>query len=209
MSGGLLNPDLVRAFQAYFRTKGDSPRAVSEILPVVVLDDNSRGPYPPYRAWYASGFSVKTAAEYSYAWVTNEDGVPGQIAPTGIGKSSLVVDDIYCKPLDAADDYVVCISRKGSITADSSDRVNDRAEEKALETSTNPVFGNVTVNVKHQPGQLFRSSSQLWPAEFVVGKVTRIKGPFTVGPQGLVAVCPSLLNNGILAMFVGRYYGAA
>lgn len=198
--------DLVRSVANYFRVKGTPVEAV----PVVVMDDNSRGPFPPHRRWYGSALAPALAANYSYAWVTNEDGREGQIAPTGLGKSVVVVDEIYVKAQNAADDFVVAISRKGSILPNlGTTNANDASEEKALDPTTNPVVGNVSINKTQQVGQLWLgNNSQVWPATFVAGQVLLIPGPFTLGPQGLLAVACSNLANGIFAMFRGRYYAA-
>lgn len=202
MPGG---SDLIRAVANYLRIKGDPPEAV----PVILIDDNSKGPYPPCRVWYGSSLSPNVAAQYSYAWVTNEDGVEGQIAPTGRGKSVMVVDDIYVKSLTAVDDFVIAITRKGSILPTTTTLANDASEEKAVETSTNPVFGNVTINRNQQAGQLWLgNNSQVMPATYIAGTLHRIPGPFTLGPQGILAVAPSTVNNGIFAFFRGRYYPA-
>lgn len=197
--------DLIRSVANYFRVKGTPVEAV----PVVILDDNSKGPFPPCRHWYGSGLSGPVAAQWSYVWATNEDGREGQIAPTGLGKSVMVVDEIFVKAQTAVDDFVIAISRKGSILPTTTTLANDASEEKALDPTTNPVFGNVTLNRNQQAGQLWLgNNSQVWPATFTAGTVVRIPGPFTLGPQGLLAIAPSLVNNGIFAMFRGRYYAA-
>jgi len=195
--------DLIRAARSYFRVKG----AALDVVPVVVIDNNALGPVVPYRAWYAGSISSKVAAQYAYVWITNEDGVQGQIAPTGPGKSAVVIDEIYVRTYDLIDDYFISISRKGSITPGASAKGNDAAQAPEADLVTNPLFGNISVNQTTQAGQLWGNNSQLWPGG-PLGTVTRIPGPFVLPPQGICAVNPATVNNGILAMFRGRYYPA-
>lgn len=195
--------DLIRAARSYFRVKGSA----LDVVPVVVIDDNSRGPIPAYRVWYASAILGAVAAQYAYGWITNEDGVQGQIAPTGPGKSAVVVDEIYVKAVTAVDDYFISISRKGSITSGISAKANDAAQAPEADLVTNPLFGNVTVNQTNQAGQLWGNNSQVFPGG-ALGIVTRIPGPFVLPPQGILAINPASLANSMIVHFRGRYYPA-
>jgi hypothetical protein len=197
--------DLIRAVRSYFRFKGQA----LDTVPVVVIDDNSKGPFPPYRAWYGGAILAGVAAQYAYGWVTNEDGKPGQIAPAGPGKSAVIVDEIFAVCTTAVDDYFISMSKKGSPAAPAVTALaNDAAQEKVLdEPVTNPQFGNVTINQVNQPGQLWGNNSQRFPGG-ALGIVTRIPGPFVLGPQGVLAINPATLANSMLVFFRGRYYSA-
>ena len=205
MGGGLPTDALVRAYQRYFRAK-DSPNIPSDMLGVVIMDDNSQGPNAPYRGWYAGVSSPQVAAQYSYAWIANEDGPPGAVAPTSVGKSFVVIDEVRVKGLNAADDFVFTVSIKGVIVGGTKISVfaaNDELDP--LQATSSPRLANVSIQAFQQVGQIF-SVNQVWPADFIAGSCAIIRGPFVLGPNGLFAVCPSNVNNGLLAWFRGRYY---
>src|SRR5712671_1055455 len=99
-----VRPELAAAWQKYFTQKsGLSPDIPGQILPVVILDDNSRGPYQAYRGWHAGVAIGAFAGNYSYCGIANVDDPAKQ-------KSVIVVDEIWAKSPVAATDFLVSLT---------------------------------------------------------------------------------------------------
>ena len=70
----LVQLELARAWQSYFRQKGGAaPTIPGELLPVVIMDDNTNGPFPPCRTWFAGNTQIAVAAQFSYFIMSNSD----------------------------------------------------------------------------------------------------------------------------------------
>lgn len=189
----LLQLDLVRSWASYFKTKGGVvPRAPAEIVPVVIMDDASKGPYPPYRAWHFGAQTGPVAGQFSYVGVKNAD-----VAGT---KGSVMVVDYILVVSPTPADVVPVITNDSSITFAVFVAVEDCAEEKDQAPTNAPAFANVVGGVQSIVGGL---GTQRVP---MTGAVERIDGPWSLGPQGIFAVRPLIVNAIIGVYFRGRYY---
>lgn len=196
MTSQLITPELARAYQAYFRTKGgEQPIVPRDVLPVVILDDNSLGPYPAYRAWHA-GVSLAAGAvgEFSYIGIRNSDKL--------IPPSAVVVDSVDFR-LTVAADVKIGITNDTTIVLGGQVPVLDSAEEKETIPSDAPKIGNAQIgflNSVGAVGTVFSPAGDLLPH--------RIDGPWTIGPNGVFLIRPGVAQIGIVAYFRGRYYPA-
>lgn len=187
------SPELARAWQQYFRVRGGAaPTLPSDILPVVILDDNSRGPYAAHRAWVAGIGQGALAANFTFVGILNAD-------PLGASRSAVVVDQIYVRLL-VADDMAIGLTTPGVVPlAGPLQSVADAIQDKEATTGA-PLLGNVQVGQVQQVaafGSLFPNNTTT---------LQRIDGPWTLGPQTELVIRPLSVNAAIAAFFRGRYY---
>lgn len=189
----LLRLELVRAWEHYFRQKGGAaPVVPADILPVVIMDDNTRGPYPAYRAWVGGNQADAVAAQYSYVGVINQDD-PAQ-------KSCVVVDEVIFRTTTTDDAWIGCTT-KAILALGTLSNVVDVAEEKDAAPSDFPRLGNVQIG-------LLRSAQNQVGTKIPNGAITyqRLPGPWTLGPQAVLYLQTVIVNNTLIAFFRGRYY---
>jgi hypothetical protein len=186
--------ELVRAWENYFRQKGGrGPAIAPDVIGVLPLDDAAA--YPPYRRWHTGGAQAAVAAQFSYVGIWNND--------TPEKKSVLVVDELLARPITAADDLVVGVSLVGQVAGFSDNLVEDTAEEKDQQPSHRPFIGNVHWGTC---GSATNAASATWPHNALTGAT--LKGPWSLGPQGLLLLRTGVVNNGLSFYARGRYYEA-
>jgi hypothetical protein len=195
-AGGLISTDLVRAWEQYFRQRGGAaPNVPSDVLGVVLLDDNSRGPFPGYRSFFAGRSISLVAAQFSYVGILNNEN------NISSGRSVVVIDWIYYRNLTAADDVIVSVSNSSAIVLANLLAVQDAAEDKDQQSSDNPLIGNVlsgTLNSATVNGTALAAGGD------TIGH--RLDGPWTLGPGAQLLVRPATVNEGLQVHFRGRYY---
>lgn len=199
MTANLIVPELARAWQNYFREKGGmSPNIPQEIVPVVIMDDNSKGPYPPCRHWHFGTNLGPIVSNYSYIEIFNADDLKSQ-------RSICVVDQVWVRSgtvlTPTAADFLIGVTPFNN--AFSEDQTRDVIIEKE-QAVNDPLFNNVRGGTTALASALVAS---IFPAG-VAGVVSNIPGPFVLGPQQALLLTTSLLNNAISAYFRGRYYAS-
>ncbi|HVS61735.1 MAG TPA: hypothetical protein VHE82_13680 [Gemmatimonadaceae bacterium] len=193
MAAGLVSPELVRAWELYFRSRGgETPNVPSDILPVVILDDNSRGPYPPYRTWVASRTQGPVIAQWPQIGIVNLD-VNSQ-------KSVVVIDEISLRA-SATDNFAVLLTTLAILNLATPVPVSDCAMEKDQAATNQPKLGNVESRMLSNAGDM---GGDIYPGGSL--SVITIRGPWTIGPGGLFAVQTAAQNETLSAFFRGRYY---
>jgi hypothetical protein len=200
--GGLYRPELSRAFEDYFgRRGGATPNVPNEIVPVVIMDDNTKGPYVGCRHWVYGFFRVALAGNFSFAGVENTDPLS-----SGGEFSACVVDRILVEAINfgaaVGVDYIMGnVFQSGFVLADGP--VRDVITDKELAFTTgDPQFGNVKGGVS----AALASPVNTWVPGGPAGTVTRLDGPWVLGPGQSLIISPTIVNCGILAHFRGRYY---
>ena len=180
-----------------------------DVLATIVLDDNSTGPYPPYRSWYTSAISSAAAAVRSAVGVANYDGVAlgGGLQTIQPIRSCVVVDFIRYR-CEAASDVFLAITNINSNGFDGGTEkpADDAQPEKDPGPGLQfPRIGNVQSGTKAQAGQLGDSGL----SSDDVGDIAPhdIPGPFMLGPGQILYVQENLVNSGLRVFFRGRYYG--
>lgn len=188
--------EFVRAFENYFRIKGGAgPNIPQEVVPVVILDDTSKGPFPPSRTWFAGIDIGPLAANFDYIGIVNADS-------SGV-KSVVVVDEIWVAP-GVADVVVIGVSNISGLPYSSLTTAFDPDEDKDQQASVLPVMGNVQLGTLQQVAAI--GTVQFGPLP--INPPVSIPGPFTLGGQATLFVRPNSVNEGITAFFRGRYYPA-
>lgn len=193
--GGLIRPELARAFENYFVIRGgEQPQVASEVVPVVIMDDNSKGPYAPYRTWHAGTNLGAFVGNLSYCAIANVDDPAKQ-------KSVVVIEEIYVNvPAGGRVLHGLTTQTQPSIAYAS---VNDADGGKEYSGPTNdPRLGNVAFGSGQSPSFY---ASAIFPAS-PAAAIVRIPGPFAVGPGWQYVVVPNLVNTAIEAWFRGRFY---
>lgn len=194
--GGLVDLGLVRAWEAYFRQKGGgAPNVPPEVVPVIILDDNSRGPYPAYRSFIASRITAFVAAQFAYVGLLNNDVLPSH---------SVVVCDEIIFISSTVQDAFVGLTTTTVFGAGSPLVVQDTAEEKDQAPSDRPPLGNVLTLSNNSAVPLSTGATEFPGA--AAGVLNRIAGPFTLGPQGVLYLQTQLVNTNLQTYFRGRYY---
>jgi len=197
MPQALIILELARAWQSYFRTKGGAgPNVAGDILATINFDDSAA--YPPFRAWYSGHTLGGTAAVFSYLGWQNTD-------PSGV-KSVCVIDAIVAGVTGTAD-LSMGILTSGTLGALSATApVQDRAEEKDQAPTDLPSLGNVIRGSFQSAtgyGNILHPGGVATPSPGV-----EIKGPWTLGPQAIFVIRPTVLNIGLTCYARGRYYPA-
>ena len=193
--------ELARAWRRYFSSQ-ESPRLSPEVNSVVIVEDLTKGPYPPARLFQVGGSDNPAAGlgQYSVEILKNTGGrgsvvVVERLRVRGFGTQFLI--GVHTESFGTA-------SNVGSKIA------LDRAPE-ALAKSYNAgqlFIGDV---------QLFHNKSGTavgWDSVPVNGLVAgaareyfaELEGPWIIGQGGEMAVHSGDQNTGILCYFVGRYY---
>jgi len=94
MGGGLISPALSRAWENYFGQKGgQTPGVMADVVPVIIIDDDSQGPYPPHRRWAQGGAQIGGVGTYAYGSIGLNDDPTKQ-------KSVAVVDTFLYRTSD-------------------------------------------------------------------------------------------------------------
>ena len=200
MSSSLITAELGRAWQAYFRERGgELPSIPSEIVPVLILDDNSKGPYPPCRHWHATIQTAQSAGNFTFAGILNNDDSKSTF-------SCCVVDRLFVKAnLGIASDYVLGVSGAAVpnlATGGVRECILEKEQKNVAGNITDPLFNNVQAGSGANASSLVTSS---FPGG-AFGIVSEIPGPFVIGPQQQFVIASGIVNNGIFVYFRGRYY---
>lgn len=196
MPGGQYRPELARSYESYFGQSG-SARVAPDILGVVILDDASRGPYPPSRAWHGGIKIGPNVGNFSVVGVVNND--------PDLGSDSVcVVDRIFVQNLTTAAEFVIGIAPKVGVVSLASGPTRDTDSGKDPTSIIDPAFGNVLIGAGQQGAGVILSQFPIT----AVGVTAEIPGPFTLRPQGALLICPNALNAGIHMWARGRYYPA-
>ena len=191
-----VRPELARAWESYFTQRGGiAPDVPAQALPVVILDDNSKGPYPAYRSFFGGLPEPALAANYSYVFAINNDPLDS--------KSVMVVDEIVFES-NAAGPIIVGLTNLTTFNFGSLP-MDDAVGEKNPVGVDRPQMSNVKVGGAQSPLVLGGASFPGGAAAYTSG---RIPGPFTLQGQGIVFVRHSVIASLMTAYFRGRYYPA-
>ena len=214
MPGGLIRPELARAYQQYYGEKGGaSPNVARDILSVVVVDDNSKGPYPASRTWQAGSILTSTAATYPRWGIQNADGfAPGSglLGTSGVPRSVVVVDRVtMLRDATAGGDFFIGISHHNLFPLeDSFVGVDDTSPEKdPTAGATRPQLGNVQTGRRRINGVAILDTNSLIPGG-TDGQQHIELGPWVLGPGQILYVERNLVNVGFFISARGRYYPA-
>lgn len=199
----MINTDLSRAFENFFRFKGGAqPTVPSEIVPVVIIDDNTVGPYPGHRRWmYGSGpTGIGSAGNFQYLGIQNADPLDRS------QPSACVIDRLLVKNITAANDFAIGIAAgTGNVNiayGGTRDTVGDK--EASFAINVDPLFGNVKAGYG-QSASLFGAS--LFPGS-AVGLIVEIPGTWILGPQQQFFISSNVAQQSIHIFARGRYYPA-
>lgn len=217
----LYRPELARTYEQYFGEKGGAAAAVAhEILPVVIADDSSKGPYPPYRPWQAGGIVSPVAGVYPRAGIQNGDGFPfagGLLGTSGVPRSVVVVDWLQViRDATVGGEIFVGITHHNLFPlTDNGVSVEDAAPEKdPTAGSTRPKLGNVFYGERQVNAVGILGNANVIPggtgtlATANDPKAMRFDGPWILGPGQILLVERNLANSGFTVSFRGRYYPA-
>ena len=205
------SPELARAWQLYFRQRGGSgPSLPPDVLPVVILDDNTLGPYPPYRSFMASARATPIGGVYARVGIKNCDGFPvggGLLGTPSVPRSVAVIDWlIYYGPAGAGEIFLTLTHHNLNDIDGVVNDVDDTAPEKdPTPGATRPQLGNVRTGPRITGATLF--GNVLVPG-VVDGLPRRIDGPWVLGPGQILYVERNLVNSQLDVHFRGRFYQA-
>lgn len=190
-----VRPELDRAWEQLFNQRGGEGLTIpAQALPVVIMDNNALGPYPPCRSWMQGTLLAGLAANFGYIGILNND-AKGD-------KSACVIDFIIARQITAQDDWIIGITDLTTVPLSTLAPVSDCATEKDPAGMFGPSLANV------QRGALKSASgvgSTVVPgAPITTG--TRIDGPWVIPPQGVFFIRPLTIANGLSVYFKGRYY---
>lgn len=195
MPGGLQRPELARAWEAYFVEKGgEAARVDASVVPVVIMDDNSKGPYPSSRVWMAGTVVAGLAANFTYIGIVNDDAL-------GI-RSALVIDEIVVRQVTATDDFIISVSDQSTFILGTLAALSDVAAEK----DPGGFFGASMSNGKRGSAQTASGIGSTLVPGGPITQATTLRGPWILGPQANFFVRPLTIANGLAAYFRGRYY---
>jgi len=207
------SPEFARAWQLYFKQRGGvGPTLPPDVMPVMVLDDNSAGPYPPYRPWFAGLINIAGGAGLRTAiGVMNQEGTPagGGIVGTSQVRSVVVVDFIRFVSTDAGvaapvDIALVMGEPNNTPLLLNIQVVDDAAPEKDPTSSVQPRIGMVAIGSRNS---LTFTNQQRVPVRTMLPQ--DLKGPFILGPQQILYVEQTALLGTLSCFFQGRYYAGA
>lgn len=205
------SPEFARAWQLYFKQRGGvGPTLPPEVVPVVIMDDNSLGPYVVFRPWFAGLSVAGVAGQRSALLIQNSDGGQsgGGVVGTQTVKSMVVVDRVSFVSSDgaaAAIDVKIRISDTnteaitiGALQAD------DASGDPTGLLGGGPRVGNVQIGGRNAASIL---GGQLYPVRSVQQHI--LLGPWCLQPQQVLVICQEV-NVGVIAgLAQGRYYGGA
>lgn len=200
MSGQQFRSELARQYLQYFGEKGaDTPALAREIIPVVIMDDGSEGPYAPSIRWHAAAELTSSAGNFAYVGIVNND-------PINAAPSVVVVDRIFAQNLTAALEFVVGIAPKtGGPVNLALGAVRDTDSGKDPASQTDPLLSNVQIGVgQAAPAGVIATQ---FP-KTAVGVTAEIPGTFIIRPQGALLLTVNAVASGLRVYFRGRYYPA-
>lgn len=195
-SGQAIRPELANAV-----TRGAGIKTLpgldvaTQIIPVMVVEDVSKGPFPPSRIWHAGIGVAGVAAMIAHIGIVNND-------PPGTG-SGLTVDYIIAR-VGTADDLFVVVGQN----------IPTLNLQKATVGDCSNEAGGLPAGSAFDPrvGQAFIAAAQngvglngvLWPNGGTLPQ--RLDGPWTLGPQAALIVRTATVNVILQAYFRGRYH---
>jgi len=211
----VMSPELARAWQQYFRQKGGiGPTLPPELIPVVVIDDNSDGPYPPCRIWVAGQIVAATAGVPPRLGIQNVDGFPiggGLLGTSGVPRSVVVVDKILIqRDATVAGDFFAGITHHNLNPIDGASQAADDSgpEKDPTPGATRPSLGNVVCGQRVTGAAFIFGTNNILPG-FAADVLPHIAdGPWLLGPGQILYVERNLANVGMVVAFRGRYYSA-
>lgn len=184
--------ELSRAWRRYF-TATETARVSSDVLSVVILEDLTRGPYPPCRLWQAGDASAAVVADYSVLTLRNN----------GQRGSVVVVDKIITRVVQTQ--IVIASSTAGfALAANGGSKIaTDRAPEaQAHSYSSGELFvGDISL-AKQKSNAAIGYDTLPVPT----GTAFQIDGPWIIGQGGELILRTVAINVGVDAWFAGRYY---
>jgi len=209
----VMSPELARAWSQYFRQKGGvGPSLPPDILPVVVIDDNSRGPYPPCRTWMGSSQAAQVAGVYGRIGIKNADGFPiggGLLGTSGVPRSVVVVDELIVatNTPDPGGDLFLTITHHNLNDIDGIPApADDTAPEKDPTPGvTRPQIGHIQIGPRITGAVLFGNTILPRHSD---GVARHVDGPWILGPGQILYVERNLVNSGLAIYARGRYYSA-
>jgi len=200
MSSQPVRPELATAWERYFAQKGGlSPDVPGQILPVVIMDDTSLGPYFGYRGWYGSHLQSANVGVFSYLGVLNTDDLAV--------KSAVVVDEIRFRNPSAGDDIVIMLVAQSLLAMTGLTPVDDASIEKEPTGFNQPKVGNVVT--AHNAASAVALGAVQFPNQASPGANTQpgfAPGPWVISPGMMLLIRPTVVNETLLAYFRGRYY---
>lgn len=189
-----LKPELDRAYQQYFGQRGGvAPDLAGQVLPVVVMDDSSMGPYPPCRIWEIGSTLGAVAAQFAYQGILNADAANA--------KSAVVVDYVIVGLTTAPDFVGLGITTAASLPLGTLANVEDCAPEKEQPGTFGAALGNVQRGQLNQVAALGQIAGP-----YLVNTGYRIDGPWILGPGQIFFIRSGSVNQTISGFFRGRYY---
>jgi len=213
------SPELAKAWQLYFKQRGGTgPSLPPDVLPVIVLDNNERGPYPCAQIFHAGLKSLAGGAgTFNAVGLGNFDGgVPGTgVKGTQPIKSRVVIDRIRVISTDgAAAAPLDLIARVSSVNDEPFNgtlpsQLEIQADDSAgtpLGLGANARLGNVWVGSR-QATAFFTTGDQRIPISGITAH--EILGPFILNPQMIFYLVQAGTVGILGAFFQGRYYGGA
>ena len=180
-------------------------------MAAVILDDNSDGPYPPYRSWNASVLSVATAGVYARCGIKNVDGFPvgaGLLGTSSVPRSVAVVDWLIAYSPPGAGDLFVTLTHHNLADMTAPTDVDDTAPEKdPTPGATRPQLGNVRGGVRLTDAVLLGNVKLPGHVDPVAPAIPRrVDGPWILGPGQILYIERNLANSQLEVYFRGRFY---
>lgn len=212
------SPEFTRAWQLYFKQRGGiGPGLPPDVMPVVVMDDNTGGPYPPCRIWHAGMRVGPVAAQLAYVGIQNADGAqPGAgLQGSNVINSRVVIDRVTFASSDSPPTVPIDVQvRLADVNSEPFNGVAGFVAKQADESGADPVasagfaprVGNVWIGARNTT-PIFTTGAQIVPVRSLLAQT--LSGPFTLPPQTILYVINNALAGEITAFFQGRYYGGA
>lgn len=210
------SPELVRAWQLYFKQRGGAgPTLPPDVLPVVILDDNSAGPFCAYRPFQAGATYVAQAGVYSKIGIQNTDDRftvgSGIVGASGVPRSVVVVDRvIISKDAVAGGDFYATLTHQNLFPMDFDiGPVADVSPQKDPDSQfTRPQLGNVHIGFRQVGAALMGDNSGKLPGFTQDQLPHQADGPWIIGPGGIFYIERDVVNSSFSVYFRGRYYAA-
>jgi len=190
--------ELARAWRRYFTTQ-ESPRLSPEIASVVIVEDLTKGPYPPARLFQIGGRVGAQTGAYSVITIAN----------TGGRGSVVVIDRLYARGVGSYFQLGVRTETYGITVTQGSKIALDRAPE-ALSKSYNS--GQLFIgDVRMQFGTSLAAVGWDTIPTLLNGPAlnefyAELEGPWTLGQDGEMALMTGDFNVPLFVFAVGRYY---
>jgi len=197
------HPDLVRAWQLYFGQRGGAgPSLPPDVLPVIVLDDNTG--WPPHQPFFSQNICTAVAGQRSSVGIANVDGysTTGGTQVIQPIKSAAVIDKILWR-CGVASDILIAISTLNLNPFTFGDKaVDDAHPAKDVIGAQFPRIGNVFTGTRTQAAQLGDSG----PC-YLDALTHELNGQWILGPGQVLYVQENVLADLFQVYFQGRYYG--